>query len=77
MWNGSLFSLCLCLGVAGAQPGRGGGGGGGGGGGSLAVFVLLTDVVYSDVDFLLSLLDWLQLQGLPQILLQTFRTEFL
>ena len=74
MWNGSLFTLCLCLGVAGAQPGRGGGGGGGG---ILAVFVLLTDVVYSDVDFLLSLLDWLQLQGLPQILLQTFRTEFL
>ena len=72
MWNGSLFTLCLCLGVAGAQPGRGGGGGG-----ILAVFVLLTDVVYSDVDFLLSLLDWLQLQGLPQILLQTFRTEFL
>ena len=67
MWNGSLFPLCLFLRVAGAGPGAGGGRGGGGGGGegTLAVLVVLTGIVYSDVDFLLTLLDWLQLQGLP------------
>ena len=39
------------------------------------MLVVLTDIVYSDVDFLLTLLDCLQLQGLPQILLQTFRAS--
>ena len=41
------------------------------------MLVVQADMVNSDVDFRLTLLDWLQLQGLPQILLQTFRTEFL
>ena len=71
VWNGSLFALCRFLAVAGAVAGARGGGG------ILAVLVVLTDIVHSDVYFLLRLLDCLELQGLPQILLQTLRTEFL
>ena len=57
MWNGSLFGFCRFLGVAGAGAGAGARAGGGGGGGVLAVSVVLAEIVYSDVDFLLRLLD--------------------
>ena len=53
VWNGSLFALCRFVGVAGVTAGVGAGGEGGC---ILAVLVVLTDIVHSDVYFLLRLL---------------------